>query len=402
MFAARYVPKARLSFTPLLLLAGMIALAACEIEKPPAPETATTYTPVAFDTLPGWGADALAEALPAWQRSCARMASQPDDKEIGPSAGTVADWRPLCSGIANIPTGDSDALRGFIEANLVPLRVRGKTDDPGLFTGYFEPIIEASRERTPIYHEPIYALPRDHVSVRLEAFDPDLKGRSIVGRVEGGRLIPYRQRGEIEAGAINQSADVLFWARDTLDVFILQVQGSGIAALPDGARTRIGFAGHNGHNYGSVGRWLIERGELSSGRAGWEDIRAWLEANPKIMRDTLAVNRRFIFFREIDGDGPTGAAGVTLTAERSMAVDPKHVPLNVPVWLDAEHPDGGPGGKKRLQRLMLAQDTGNAIRGAVRGDFFWGTGREALDKAGRMKSRGAYYILVPRTLVPSS
>ena len=402
MFAARNVSKTRFSIKPVVLLAGMIALAACETGKTPAPDTATTYTPVAFDTLPGWDADALAEALPAWRQSCSRMASQPDGKNIGPGsgnvAGTVADWRPVCAGLADLAAGDSAALRGFIEANLVPLRVQGKTDDPGLFTGYFEPIIEASRERTPIYHEPIYALPRDHVSVRLEAFDPALKGRSVVGRVEGGRLVPYRQRGEIEAGAINQTADVLFWARDILDVFILQVQGSGIAALPDGTRTRIGFAGHNGHNYGSVGRWLIERGELSAGRAGWEDIRAWLEANPKIMRDTLAVNRRFIFFREIDGDGPTGAAGVTLTAERSMAVDPKHVPLNVPVWLDAEHPDG----EQRLQRLMLAQDTGNAIRGAVRGDFYWGTGRNALDKAGRMKSRGAYYTLVPRALVPLS
>jgi membrane-bound lytic murein transglycosylase A len=400
VIAARYVPKTRI--TRYVLLVGMIALAACEIEKTPAPEAATSYTPVAFDELPGWDADALAEALPAWQRSCARMAPQPDVKKIGPStgnvAGTVADWRPVCAGLDGLPAGDSGALRSFIEANLVPLRVRGKADDPGLFTGYFEPIIEASRERTPIYHEPIYALPRDHVSVRLEDFDPELKGHSIVGRVENGRLVPYRQRGEIEAGAINDSARILFWARDTLDVFILQVQGSGIAALPDGSRTRIGFAGHNGHNYGSVGRWLIENGKLDAGRAGWEDIRAWLEANPKIMRDTLAVNRRFIFFREIDGDGPTGAAGVTLTAERSMAVDPKHVPLNVPVWLDAEHPDGN----SRLQRLMVAQDTGNAIRGAVRGDFYWGTGRAALDKAGRMKSRGAYYILVPRTLVPAS
>ena len=377
----------------------MIALAACEAEKKPAPEAATTYTPVAFDALPGWRDDALASALPAWRRSCARLLSGPGDREVGPAAGTVADWRPVCAGLARMPDGDTAALRGFIEANLAPLQVRGAADDPGLFTGYFEPIIEASRERSPRYHEPIYALPRDHVSVRLGAFDPDLEGRRIVGRVENGRLVPYRQRGEIAAGAIDETADVLFWARDTLDVFILQVQGSGIVALPDGTRTRIGFAGHNGHDYGSVGRFLIERGELDAGRAGWEDIRAWLEANPETMRETLAVNRRFIFFREIDGDGPIGASGVTLTAERSLAVDPKHVPLNVPVWLDAEHPDGD---AERLQRLMLAQDTGNAIRGAVRGDFYWGTGRAALDKAGRMKSRGAYYILVPRTLVPAS
>ncbi len=378
----------------------MIALAACGAEDEPTPVAGTTYTPVAFDALPGWDDDALAEALPAWRQSCDRLARLADDRQIGPAdanvAGTVGDWRPICSALGELGDDDTEGLRSLIEAVLVPLRIAGADDEPGLFTGYFEPIIEASRARDTNHTEPIYALPDDHVLVRLEAFDPSLKGRSIVGRVEDGRLIPYRERGEIEAGAIAEKAEALFWARDILDVFILQVQGSGVVALPDGSRIRIGFAGHNGHNYGSVGRWLIDQGELSAGRAGWEDIRAWLEANPEIMRETLAVNPRFIFFREIDGDGPTGAAGVTLTAERSMAVDPKHVPLNVPVWLDAEHPDGD----ARLQRLMLAQDTGNAIRGAVRGDFYWGTGRAALYKAGRMKSRGACYILVPRGAVP--
>jgi membrane-bound lytic murein transglycosylase A len=397
----RHAPTFRFSPKRALLLAGMIALAACGAEDEPAPVAETTYTPVAFDALPGWNADAMAEALPAWRQSCGRLARLADDRQIGPAdanvAGTAGDWRPVCEAIANLVDADNDGLRALIEAELVPLRVAGAEDDPGLFTGYYEPIIEAARARDGDYVEPIYALPDDHVFVRLEAFDPSLKGRSIVGRVEDGRLIPYRKRGEIEAGAIAEQAEPLFWARDVLDVFILQVQGSGVVALPDGSRTRVGFAGHNGHNYGSVGRELIARGELSAGRAGWEDIRAWLEANPEIMRETLAVNPRFIFFREIDGDGPTGAAGVTLTAERSMAVDPEHIPLNVPVWLDAEHPDGD----TRLQRLMLAQDTGNAIRGAVRGDFYWGTGRAALDKAGRMKSRGAYYILVPRGAAPT-
>ena len=190
----------------------------------------------------------------------------------------------------------------------------------------------------------------------------------------------------------------MFWAADPLDVFILQVQGSGIAELPDGTRQRIGFAGHNGHAYGSLGRWLIAEKELPANRAAWEDIRGWLESNPDRARAALAVNPRFIFFRELDGGGPLGAAGVPLTAERSLAVDTRHVPLNVPVWLDIEHPDG----ETRLQRLMLAQDVGSAIKGVVRGDFYWGTGRAALDKAGRMKSRGTYYMLVPKTLLPAS
>ena len=401
MSAARHAPRFRRPRALFLLLAGAIALASCDSEDELAPAAGTSYTPVAYESLPGWGADPLAEALPAWVQSCASLARMSDDTKIGPDdiAGTATDWRPICARITTLPDRDSAALRALIEAELVPLHVRGATDDPGLFTGYFEPIIEAARKHGGDYVEPIYALPDDHVFVRLGLFDPELKGHSIVGRVEDGRLIPYRKRGEIEAGAIAELAEPLVWARDILDVFILPVQGAGVVALPGGDRTRVGFAGHNGYNYGSLGRELIARGELAAGRAGWDDIRAWLEANPEIMRETLAVNPRFIFFREIDGDGPTGAAGVTLTAERSMAVDPKHVPLNVPIWLDAEHPDGG---DKRLQRLMLAQDTGNAIRGAVRGDFYWGTGRAALDKASRMKSRGAYYILLPRAMMPTS
>ena len=377
----------------------MIILVACDSEDEPAPAVGTSYTLVDYDTLPGWEDDSLVEALPAWLRSCARLARLALDVEVGPGgvAGTAGDWRQICAAIANMTSADDAALRRLIEANLVPLHVQGVADGPGLFTGYYEPIIEAARSRDTEYTEPIYALPDDHVLVRLEDFDSHLKGHDIVGRVKNGRLIPYRRRGEIEAGAIKENAKVLFWARDALDVFILQVQGSGVVAQPNGKLSRIGFSGHNGHDYGSVGRALIERGELDAARAGWENIRAWLESNQEIMRETLALNPRFIFFQEIEGDGPTGAAGVTLTAERSMAVDPGHIPLNVPVWLDAEHPTQ----EKRLRQLMLAQDTGNAIRGAVRGDFFWGTGPNALNMAGRMKSRGAYYIFVPRSVAPA-
>jgi membrane-bound lytic murein transglycosylase A len=403
-----YFPTRR-TVRRLALLGGLAVLTACEmIGRPaPAPEpvpapalppSAARYTPAPVAALPGWNDDALAEALPAWQRSCARIAALPAERALGPMAGTAGDWRTVCAVLDRVT--DPAAFRGFVTENFIALRVEedADTQGAGLFTGYFEPVVAASRARAPTYTVPIYAVPDDHVAVRLETFDPDLRGRNIVGRVEGGRLVPYRVRGEIEAGALDGAAEVLFWARDPLDVFILQVQGSGIVALPDGTRTRIGFAAHNGHDYGSVGRHLLATGELRPGRAGWEDIRSWLEANPDRAGDTLAVNRRFIFFRETGGEGPHGAGGVVLTPKRSLAVDPRFVPLNVPVWLDAESPGGGP----RLQRLMLAQDTGNAIKGVVRGDFYWGTGRAALDRAGRMKSAGRYWILVPKFLAPAS
>lgn len=379
-----------------------MVLAACDQSEEPVasdPAAAPNYVPVAIEALPGWSSDQLSEALPAWRHSCRKIINFPPAKVLGPGAGTAGDWQDLCGQLDELQEDNTASLKKFIETKFLALKVTStQTDEPGLFTGYFEPILDVARVRSETHNEPIYALPQDHVTVRLGNFDAALKGKSFVGRVENGQLVPYRVRGEIDRGAITQDAEVLFWARDPLDVFILQVQGSGIAEMSDGASQRIGFAGHNGHAYGSLGRWLIAEGELQPNAAAWEDIRNWLETNPGKARSALAMNPRFIFFRELDGDGPLGAAGVPLVAERSMAIDREYMPLNVPVWLDIEHPDG----KQRLQRLMLAQDVGSAIKGVVRGDFYWGTGRAALDKAGRMKSTGSYYILVPKPLVPVS
>ena len=311
-------------------------------------------------------------------------------------AGTAGDWRQVCSSINDL-SGDPVEARTFIEANFDPFAVAKGKSREGLFTGYFEPIVRASEQAGGTYSVPIHGLPSDHVTVRLQDFDPELAGRSLVGRVDGGRLRPYSDRAAITGAAGDEAETVLYWADDALDVFILQVQGSGIVELPDGQRQRIAFAGHNGHDYVSIGRWLIEQGELET--APWQDIRAWMTASPQRAEDLLARNHRYIFFRRIDGDGPQGAAGVRLTPGYSIAVDPKFLPLNVPLWLDTLHP--GPG-HRRLQRLVLAQDVGNAIRGPVRGDLFWGVGPEALELAGRMKSPGTYYLLLPIGVVPAT
>jgi membrane-bound lytic murein transglycosylase A len=275
----------------LLLIAGLMGLAACDqTEEPKAPEPAVTYTPVAFSNVPGWDTDNMAEALPAWRHSCRRILGFEPARELGPAAGTAGDWQDACQQITTLSDNDTAGLRDFLEANFVALHVTGPDDPQGLFTGYFEPILEAARTKSDDFAEPIYALPEDHVTVNLGTFDPALKGKAVVGRVEDRKLVPYRERGEIDAGAITDKAQTLFWARDPLDVFILQVQGSGIVALPDGTQQRIGFAGHNGHGYGSLGRWLIDQGELQPNRATWEDIRGWLESNPDRARAALAVN----------------------------------------------------------------------------------------------------------------
>jgi membrane-bound lytic murein transglycosylase A len=233
------------------------------------------------------------------------------------------------------------------------------------------------------------------VTVNLGDFDPSLAGKTVVGRVEGGKLKPYYARGAIQAGVLDGKGAELVWLKDSLEAFMLHIQGSGRVALADGRTARIGYAANNGYPYKSIGRELIDRGELQPHAASWPNIRAWMEANPEKATDLLAINRRYIFFGEITGEGPVGAQGVALTAGRSMAVDTRYIPLGLPLWLDTAMPgeDAGP-----LRRLMLAQDTGSAIKGPVRGDFFWGTGDAALEYAGRMKSQGRYYLLLPKLL----
>ena len=379
---------------------ALLALAGCEREAPP-PEkpAAVTLTPIDIAALPGWQSDDLAQALPAWRLSCGKILERSPDAALGPDgiAGTAGAWQPLCREILLLPAEDA-AVRRFLVGNFTALRVAADTADSGLFTGYYEPELRGSRVPGDPYTVPLYRIPPDHVNVNLGRFDPELAGRNVVGRVVDGQLVPYRPRAEIDGGALAGAGNELIWVDDTLDMFILHIQGSGVIVLPDGTRQRVGYAGNNGHRYASVGRWLIDSKELKPNEASWQGIRKWMEKNPARVPALLAVNPRYIFFREIEGDGPIGAAGVALTPGRSLAVDLRYLPLDVPLWLDAAHPDRD---APRLQRLMLAQDTGSAIRGVVRGDFYWGSGEPALAKAGRMKSEGGYYMLLPRALAPA-
>ena len=241
----------------------------------------------------------------------------------------------------------------------------------------------------------LYRLPDDHVAIELGDFDGALAGRKFVGRVEGGKLKPYPARDRIDAGGLAGRGLELVWVRNTVDAFMLHVQGSGRITLPDGSVVLLGFAGHNGQDYRSIGRELIDQGELTLDQASWQGIRSWIDNNPDRAASLLAVNRRYIFFREVRGDGPIGAEGVALTPGRSLAVDRRFLPLGLPIWLDTTQPGDD---ARPLRRLMMAQDTGSAIRSPVRGDVFWGFGDAALALAGRMRSRGSYYLLLPRVV----
>ncbi|MBX3606081.1 MAG: MltA domain-containing protein [Piscinibacter sp.] len=321
---------------------------------------------VDWSELPGWSLDTTRELWPALQRGCER-----------PAPG----WQGICLAARGfVPASDAQA-REWLQARLQPYRVEspeGTTE--GLMTGYFEPLVEAQR------------LPRAAFRVPLHGPPDDLATRK-----------PWWTRQQIESLPAAQAAlrgRELAWVADPLDALLLQVQGSGrlLFTEPGGRRqlVRLAYAGHNDQPYKSVGRWLIEQGELKPEQASWPAIRAWARANPKRLNELLWSNPRYVFFREEPlpdpALGPRGAQAVPLTPGRSIAVDPLSIPYGTPVWLDSTEPLS----TTPLRRLVMAQDTGSAITGAVRADYFWGWGEEAEAQAGRMKQPLRLWVLWPR------
>ncbi len=417
-------------------IVGWLGLSAPPEAPPPAGSRAVeTYGPAAeVATLPGWAGDDVAEALPALARSCERLMRQPADRALRPAelGGTVGDWRPFCDGVERLAgsvassglpgafgapaseSGPDAAVRSLIEQELVavPVSLQDAPDAAGrpgegagwaarigLFTGYFEPSLDGSRRRSERYGVPLHLQPPDLVSVDLGDFRDDLRGRRVAGRVRGRTLEPYDDRAEIASGSLDGRGLELVWVDDAVDAFFLQIQGSGQVAMDDGSVLRVGYAAQNGHPYHAIGRTLVERGELTRAEVSLQSIDAWLRTNPDKADEVMATNASYVFFRQIRGEGPIGAQGVALTPERSLAVDRRHVPLGVPVWLDAMTPAASPEQPgARRQWLLVAQDTGGAIRGAVRGDVFWGAGDRARAIAGRMAHRGRWWVLVPRSV----
>lgn len=345
--------------------------------------------PADYRQLPGWREDTAAAVLPALMKSCARITKMPVDKAIGPdgAGGTAADWYTPCGAAQRLSVNDHDGARAFFETFFQPMLATNNGQADGMFTGYYEPELRGSRTRRGSFTVPLLSKPRDLV-VR------DQGGEQVVGRMVGERLVPYPTRAEIEAGALGSQAFPLLWLDDPVDAHILHIQGSGRIRLDDGTVVRVGVAGTNGHKFVGIGKILRDRGLVQD--SSMPGVRAWLKANPADAQRLMAENPRYVFYRIVAGtEGPLGAEGVALTPERSLAVDTRYIPLGVPLWLDTVEPSGRP-----LRRLMVAQDTGSAIRGPVRGDFFWGPGEPAFEKAGRMKSQGRYWLLVPRQRSP--
>ena len=348
------------------------------------------FRPVDFKTLPGWGADDHISAIKVLLKSCPIM------KRKGVEGfGDASTWRYICGEAAKLRIGDAEGARQFFEDYFFPAAVYSQDRPDGLFTGYYEPELNGARKETAQFRFPLHVRPSDLVIVNLGSFRKNMKGEKIAGRVVNGSLIPYHDRAKIEQGALNNRNLELFWLDSATDVFFLHIQGSGRIRLRDDTVVRVGFAGTNGHLYTAIGRELIARGFVSKEKMSMQAIRAWLRKNPTDGLRLMRTNRSYVFFRELDGDGPIGAQGVALTPERSLAIDHRLMPLGLPIWVDTTTPDGAP-----FRRLMVAQDTGSAIRGVVRGDIFWGSSARAADRAGKMKAPGRYWFLIPHAIRP--
>ncbi|PIW26036.1 MAG: murein transglycosylase [Rhodospirillales bacterium CG15_BIG_FIL_POST_REV_8_21_14_020_66_15] len=379
------------------LVSGCGLLPAGDAPPPAAPAARLILEPAEFKTLPGWRTDALADGLAAFLASCPVLARQPADQPLGylPEHGTMGDLQRICEEVRTLDSKRTAQLQFFMERSFRPFRVRDGQTATGKFTGYYEPLLRGSWQPDARYRHPVYSRPRDIVVVDMEKFDPERRGEQLAGRVVDDRLVPYYDRREIAGGALRGRQLELLWVDSAVDLFFLHVQGSGRIQLPDGSHLRLAFSGRNGHRYSSIGRELVAQGVMKVEDVTMPSLRAWMAANPLAAEQLMLKNRSFIFFR-VEPDGVVkGAMGVPLTAGRSLAVDPEYVPLGLPLWLATTDPLD-PKNEKPLTRMVVAQDTGSAITGVIRGDLFWGFGAEAEARAGLMNEGGTYYLLLPR------
>lgn len=351
--------------------------------SPPRPATPVVGTAVGAGVIAGPDISTLpvtevaaTRALAAFRTSCGELQRRTDRSGLTQRG----DWAAPCTAAAS-----AGGATRFFRDNFETVQVGPGT---AFATGYYEPEIAGSRTRDAAHQVPVYPRPADLIDVDLGLFSDALKGKTIRGRTDGTNFVPYFDRAEIDAGALNGRVVPIAWAADYIELFFLQVQGSGRLRLPDGSVMRIGYGGQNGRDYTGIGALMRNRGLLGPNQQSMQGIMAWLRANPTDGMAIMHENKSYIFFRELTGAGPIGAMGVAVSANTTVAADPAFVPLGAPVWLDLD--------RAEADGLWVAQDTGGAIKGANRFDTFWGAGDDARRIAGGMSGRGTALILVPR------
>ena len=361
-------------------------------ETKPEPKIAdySLLKPAKWEDIDGFNQDDLTAAWPAWMLGCSTLVNKPA-------------WQKSCSAATQLNAQSAgnpsnDAISSYFRQYFNVYKTANLDGtDTGTITGYYEPLLNGSRSKSAKYPNPLYAPPEDLVTVELDSIFPELKYKRVRGRLVGNKLVPYYSRAEIESDAAPIKGRELLYIDDIIDTFFLQIQGSGLVQLDNGEQVHVGYADQNGHTYNSIGRLLVERGELTLDKASMQGIKSWARNNLGKLRELLNNNPSYVFFRELPVGlpGPLGALGVPILAEHVVAVDPKFVPLGAPVFLATTEPNSA----KPLKRLMMAQDTGGAIKGGVRADFFWGSGNTAGTKAGAMKQTGKIWVLLPKEFV---
>jgi membrane-bound lytic murein transglycosylase A len=352
------------------------------------------YRPVQWDSLPGWQEDNTENLWITLINNCRGLMRPVSGSLTIPARATPQDWQPFCADVADFTQANGEnpdpaMVRFFLEQHLQPWELIGQ----GMATGYYEPIVYGSKSQGGDYQWPMYAQPKDLLTIDLGSIYPELAGKRVRGKVEGNRVVPYDTRAEIAAAS--NKPPVIAWLNDPVEAFFLQIQGSGRVQLDNGRSIRLAYADHNGRPYTSIGRWLADQGELPLAQTSMQNIKAWAQQNPHRLDEMLNVNEAMVFFREepISDSiaGPKGAYSIPLVAERTVAVDPDFVPLGSPLYLATTYPSSS----RPLEKVVFAQDTGGAIKGAARVDFFWGSGEAAGEQAGRMKQDTRVWVLWP-------
>ena len=382
----------------------LVVLPLSALPETPARALAGKYVSVAWSELPGWASDDLKNVWSIFLRNCRGLVRPASGNLAGPARAAPRAWQPVCAAAADLgkaSQADSPAtVRAFLQTWLQPWRIQGADGKPAAntVTGYYEPTVKGSRTRGGVYQWPLYTVPADLLTIDLGKVYPELAGKRVRGKLEGNKVVPYDSRAVFDA-KVNKPPAIV-WVNDPVDNFFLQVQGSGRVQLtegPDAGQTlRVAYADHNGHPYVSIGKWLADQGELPLAQTSMQGIREWAKRHPNRVNEMLSANPALVFFKEeiiTDPEkGPKGAEGIALTAQRSIAVDTTYAPLGSVAYLATTQPASA----QPLNRLVFAQDTGTAIKGAARADFYWGSGDEAGAMAGKMKQSGQMWLLWPK------
>jgi membrane-bound lytic murein transglycosylase A len=382
----------------IVLVACISLLVFYFIKKPRIEEIHLNHVP--FTKLPGWQKANLQSSFTAFQASCSVFMKLKPNKSVGSEFIHLKarDWLPACQVASALPLPHTNLqLKEFFETWFEPVEFHNGQPVNGLFTGYYMSALKGSRKKTKQFNVPIYGLPDDLITINLNQFDPSLGHKKIVGRVVKKHLFaPYYTRAQIDAGVLNGKAPVIVWVDSRIDRLFLEIQGSGVIELTDGSLLYVGYIAQNGAPYTAIAGVLIKKGVMTRDNASMQHIRQYLQAHPDELKPVLNQNKSFVFFEVSHSSDAFGSQGVALTPGYSMAVDLQWVPQGTPLWLNTTRPARNSDKSRSFQRLMIAQDTGGAIRGPVRGDVYWGAGEKATSIAGKMKNPGQYWMLLPK------